>query len=283
MKKFTACAAVMLIISNVAVAGTWEYFNYPGASSTVGSGIRGNIILGEYGGHGFKYDGTNWTTLDYPNEYSTTLYDIQGNTVVGTYRSDYGSTDHGFIYDGTNWMSLDVPGGSSTQAYAIEGDNVVGYYSYYDNVQQHRGFKYNLITQDWILYDFPILKIHGDMLLGSRNRIYDGMNWTTFSHGNDLVEVLDFDGNRVVGEFWDNTGHHGFLYDGTTWTTIDNVVGGDGTAIWGISGDKLLGVYWEENPTYEIPHGFVYTIPEPATILLLGLGGVMIRKVKSKK
>jgi hypothetical protein len=62
---------------------------------------------------------------------------------------------------------------------------------------------------------------------------------------------------------------HGFLYDGQTWTYLDcpgaaftTLLGGDGTSF---VGRTDLGA-------------FIYTIPEPATLLLLTLGGLMLKK-----
>jgi hypothetical protein len=51
---------------------------------------------------------------------------------------------------------------------------------------------------------------------------------------------------------------------GAKWTWID-----------GINGSNLVGGYIDSSGN---THGFLYTIPEPATLLLLGLGAVMLRR-----
>jgi len=50
------------------------------------------------------------------------------------------------------------------------------------------------------------------------------------------------------------------------------------TQAYGISGSSIVGSYSDSSGT----HGFVYTIPEPATLLLFALGGLVLRKHKLK-
>ena len=46
-----------------------------------------------------------------------------------------------------------------------------------------------------------------------------------------------------MGQFIDTSGSHGFLYDGTPWTTLNATSGSGFTSIRGISGDKLVGIF----------------------------------------
>ena len=79
------------------------------------------------------------------------------------------------------------------------------------------------------------------------------------------------DGGNIVGMYEDASGWpDAFLYDGTTWTTLD-FPGAMITYARGIDGDKIVGSYADASWDY---HGFIYTIPEPGTVLLLGLGGI---------
>ena len=62
-------------------------------------------------------------------------------------------------------------------------------------------------------------------------------------------------GNNVVGVYQDNSGNdHGFLYDGTTWTTLD-YPGAPATEARGISGSSIVGVFGDG---YEFDNGFLY-------------------------
>ena len=56
----------------------------------------------------------------------------------------------------------------------------------------------------------------------------------------------DVEGNRIVGSFLDAAGvRHGFLYDGSTWTTLDhpNAAVPRGTEAYGISGGTICGTF----------------------------------------
>lgn len=84
-------------------------------------------------------------------------------------------------------------------------------------------------------------------------------------------------GNNIVGLYQDSSGLlHGFLYNGTTYTTIDdsNELPGGIEAVTGVDGNNLVGFY--ESATGF--HGFeaIPAVPEPSTWMLglLGLGAL---------
>ena len=82
--------------------------------------------------------------------------------------------------------------------------------------------------------------------------------------------INGIDGSNLVGYYQDAQSpyhYHGFLYNGTNWTTLD-FPGATATYISGIDGGNLVGMYQNGSGS----HGFIYTIPEPATLLLLGFG-----------
>jgi hypothetical protein len=67
---------------------------------------------------------------------------------------------------------------------------------------------------------------------------------------------LGIDGGNIVGYYADSSGNsHGFLYNGATYTTLDDPNGIGSTYAQGISGGNIVGWYVDAN--YDI-HGFLY-------------------------
>jgi hypothetical protein len=97
-----------------------------------------------------------------------------------------------------------------------------------------------------------------------------GANWTTLDMpGAVFTYAYGIDGSNIVGTYWDDSGNHGFLYNGSEWTTFD-MPGVVSTYVRGIDGSHIVGYY-------DDAHGFIYTIPEPATFLLLMTGALLAR------
>jgi hypothetical protein len=138
-----------------------------------------------------------------------------------------------------------------TYAQGISGNSIVGYYVDSPGIANAKGFLYN--GKKWTTLDFP------------------GAAYGTFAQG--------IDGSNIVGGYYDSSNYgHGFLYNGTSWTTL-NYPGAELTWAYGISGSNIVG--WYSDGDASSVHGFIYTIPEPATLLLFGLGAAIIRKFKN--
>lgn len=60
-----------------------------------------------------------------------------------------------------------------------------------------------------------------------------------------------------------------------SWTTLD-MPGAVLTFAYGIDGDRVVGYYEEGSRN----HGFVYVILEPAMVLLLGVGGLSVLRIR---
>lgn len=65
-------------------------------------------------------------------------------------------------------------------------------------------------------------------------------------------EAQGIEGTNLVGAFGDGTTVHGFLYNGSTWTTLDDPLAGfgsnQGTWAEGISGANVVGAYANPPP-----------------------------------
>jgi hypothetical protein len=282
-KIILVCAGVIIFTAGSAMAGTWTTYDKPGATyytsfngidgdNIAGSSSNGNFlynmtsqtwtslnvpgtarhisgsyIVGFYGPDlykGFLYNGTAWTMLKAPEADITYANGVDSTNVVGSYRNASSQDWYGFLYNGTDWTTLSIPVGWSTQAFGIDGSNIVGQYS--DASNWYHGFLYNGTT--WTILDMP---------------------------GALRTYIQDICGSNLVGYYWDAASvKRGFLYDGTTWTTLD-APGAIETYAYSISGDNIVGYYKDTAGKY---HGFIYEIPEPATVLLIGLGGLMLRK-----
>jgi len=281
----------------------------PGAAATSILGIQGSNIVGYYdtpsASHGYLYNMTtqSCTMLDFPSSPSMTAYGTQitgidGSNLVGKYwyhnDSVYSGGPYGFYYNMTteSWTALNMPTWAETTG--ISGDYVVGSYMGDSDPISSHGFLYNLTAQSWVTLDMPgtsqtrILGINGTTLFGSADNqgfLYDmtTQNLTTLSmSGAHVTEISGISGDNIVGNYWDASYHwHGFLYNTITQsrTTLDPP-GGWWTRIEGIDGSNIVGYY--ENTSDGYYHGFVYTIPEPTTFLLFGMGTLLLRKSKRR-
>ncbi|MBZ5536630.1 MAG: DUF6531 domain-containing protein [Acidobacteriia bacterium] len=157
---------------------------------------------------------------------------ISGNNIVGYYitGSFLNWQFHGFLYNITtgNWITLDKPGASGTQPQGISGNSIVGWAG-------SSGFLYDITTGIWTALTMP---------------------------GVMSTSPVAIDGNNIVGYYIDASGHdQGFLYDGTTWTTLTEFPGVNWPYPIGISGNKIISNGGISGNT---GHGYLYTITASA-------------------
>jgi hypothetical protein len=291
---------ICLIFSQAACVvygyGSFETIQYPGATHTEAVGINGNIVVGRYWDavqlqHGFLYDGITFTTLDFPGSPVTTVYDLSDNRIVGGYLDSLGA--RGFLYENGVFTTINPPGTSNLYANGsgvkgIDGSKIIGFYN-------SDGGGSALI--------------HG--------YVYDGTTYTTIDYPGGSGSIAeDIEGNRIVGSY--SGFQHGYYYDGTNFATIDDPLAGSlGTRATGIAGNTIVGYYYAtpssesgfiyqegSYATFNVPsslgrftqiegisgktivgsyqdslghyHGFVATIPEPSTCLLLVLASAIL-------
>jgi hypothetical protein len=265
MKKlFAVC--VMVFLCPYVSAGTWT------TTDNVGLGISGNRI---YSYPNLYYDGSIWTTFSVPGSTATEIRGLSGSKIVGIYYDD--ALLQNFLYDGQTWTNLDLPG----MAYDIDGSNIVGHTG--GSSFLYDGATSTILNMPGALetraYGVSGGNIVGEYYndIGNRDHsfLYDGLTWTELNvpGSSSVTHVRSIDGGNIVGYY--DGGYHSFLYDGSAWTTLD-APGAIETRAYGISGNNIVGYYRDISGN----HGFIYTIPEPATICLFAFAGLMLRRRK---
>jgi hypothetical protein len=153
------------------------------------------------------------------------------------------------------FTTLDIPGGGDTYLRAVSGGRILGAK---DGMPDH------------LWHSF----------------VYDGGQWLPVqAPGATETDAHGIDGNRIVGDYTDASGTHHFLFDGSTWQTLNvpgtprgidgNLIVGDGGYVYNlatssmtwlvtpgpspmaadVSGNRIVGTF-EGNATI---NGFLYT------------------------
>lgn len=143
--------ALLLLLSTMlaekSLAATFSTIDYPGATTTVASGVNdAGDVVGSYTAsflnHGFLLRSGTFTTIDFPGAYSTAAQAInESGEIVGSFNAG-GNSDHGFILQGTTYTRFDYPGAVITRPYAINNaGDIVG--EYVDRSVRTHGFKFS--------------------------------------------------------------------------------------------------------------------------------------------
>jgi hypothetical protein len=273
---------------------------------TVAFGVSGNNIYGFYKDAGlvdhlFLYDGSNYTDVAYPGaavtQWAGYSSPISGNNLVGQYGLPVVGWQ-GFLFNGSTYSTLVPPGGYNVSAVSISGNNVIGTF---DSASGRNGYLYNIADNTYATIHHPDtgagvgtenIAVSGNTVLGQyldsghlgHGFLYNSGNYTTLPNppaakpsdpggpGHPTEYHTHFraiSGSNVVGYYYDTDNRqHGFLYSGSDFSITDiDAPGATSTAAVDVSGDNIVGIY--SNGRY---YGFIYTVPEPSTIALLGIG-----------
>jgi hypothetical protein len=182
---------------------------------------------------------------------------VSGNNVVGSYFD--GNTDRAFVYDGSAFTTLDGPGGFGSEANGVSGATVVG--DYLDPFVNNHGFLYNGST-------FTTLDVPG--AVATIPKSVDGSS-PSRPKRKGRTGPSQF---SVAGTYYDvNNAAHAFLYDGSSFTTID-APGASDTYGNSVSGDTVVGSYYD--PVSGSNYGYLFSpspsaVPEPGSLALLGV------------
>ena len=276
--------SIVLFCSSFSIAEVFQTINAPGATQTYVSGIDNGNIAGYYADssnlvHGFFCDGTNWTTRDMPGAKQTEILCIDGTNFAGQY-NDFQGGWHNFLFNGTTWTTIDS---SNWLPKSMSGNKIIGTVTF---ALPAKSVIYDITNATVSNFNYQAggtaaSGIDGDNIVGSivtmdssgmhdQGFLYDGSTWTLLDMpGADSTMPYVIDGDNIVGAYQVGSNINFFLYDGLTWKTLDNWAKASD-----MEGDKIVGTYYDSSGS----HGFIYTIPEPATILLFTLSGLALRR-----
>jgi hypothetical protein len=310
MEKNLALVAAITCCFGAASAAraqaTYQFttFDVPGAGSTHIYGISGSTIVGSFddgqGEHGFVYNGSSFTTLNVPSAIQTEALAVSGSLVVGDYTDSQGNF-HGYVYNGSSYQTLDDPlGAYGNSAKGISGTTIVGaYVASPPGGGNVHGYIYN--NGIFSTFDDPsaipgqsiATGISGNTIVGNYSSVtglhgfvYNGVMFTTLDDPlAGLVGILGsgmhtttagVSGGTIVGDYLDSeAGSHGYVYDGSTYTTLDDSLGVNGTYVTGIDGTTIVGYY--VGGTGVGINGFIATaVPEPTSLSLWTVGALIL-------
>lgn len=293
----------------------WDVTNGT-ASSTIFTGISGNLAIGNYnnidGDHGFIYNTQNQSNpfsapVINASATSTYFYGISGGRIAGTYSAD--NQSYGFIYNTAapidqRLITLDA----GTEAFGISGNRVVfssasGQYGIYDLTNSSIS---NLTISRFDDNDYNVKGITGNTVYGYyldstigtggayRGFLYDCLtdSITSFdatpAEGTGVLNTtyiygLTEDG-KVIGTYYASDSPSlpiSFVYDISEGNQEDiNDPDSSSTELYGKDGQTLVGTVKRDNKTMG-----VLVVPEPTTYALIALGlfVMAISRCKSRR
>jgi probable HAF family extracellular repeat protein len=128
MRSITVFAFGFFILTTLSSAQQFQYFQYPGVSSTSVSGVNNNgVIVGYYldaqsNAHGFSLSNGKYTGINDPEGSNTIPSGINSSgTIVGSYYSSSSNAYHAFSYSNGAYTDIEVGAEClNTYAYGID-------------------------------------------------------------------------------------------------------------------------------------------------------------------
>ena len=241
---FAFALAFALLLQAADASAGFIQINPPGSVSSQATAVSGNNVVGYYSNgsitQGFLYNGSTYTTINYPGSVTlpnqtqipgTTLRGVSGNNIVGIYE-DAGLNFHGFLYNGSTYTAINVPGATYTETVGVSGNNVIG------NSQPGNGHYTAFVYNGG---NFTTVAVPG---------AFDTIA-TSISANGDIVGLYSLTGTGGPSDI------HGFLYNGSTYETLDPP-GSTHTEPYygpGISGNNVAGFYQDASGNF---HGFLF-------------------------
>jgi hypothetical protein len=132
------------------------------------------------------------------------------------------------------WTPIGVPGAINTQAWGVSDGVVVGDY-------------YTHFTPNNLLYGY---------IYNNNDDVYTTVQDPNAGNANgDGTVLTGVSGGKYAGFFIANGVNNGFIYNGSTFETLNDPLGTGGTQIYGINGNNVVGTYIDSQGA---SHGFLY-------------------------